>query len=216
MLEKTLESPLHCKEIKSVSPKGDQSWIFIGKTDAEAPILWPPGAENWLIRKDPVCWERLKAGGEGDDRGWDGWMASLTRWIWIWASCRSWWWTGSLACCSSWGHKESDTTERLNWTDGADAAYNQMVFWGAMQGVVPSLVQNWVSSWAKLVLSKYSRFLKIINPYILGFPGGASGKEPTYMQETEETCVPSLGWKDPLEEGMATHYSILAWRIPWT
>ena len=98
---------------------------------------------------------RLKAGGEGDDRGWDGWMASLTRWTWVWASCRSWWWTGSLACFE--------------------------VFWGAMQGVVPSLVQNWVSSWAKLVLSKYSRFLKIINPYILGFPGGASGKEPTYQ-----------------------------------
>ena len=90
---------------------------------------------------------------------------------------------GSLACCSSWGHKESDTTEWLSWTDGADATVNQMVFWGAMQGVFSSLVQNWVLSWAKLVLSKYSRFLKIINPYILvlGFPGGSSGKEPTYQ-----------------------------------
>ena len=53
VLEKTLESPLDCKEIKPVNPKGDQSWAFIGRTDAEAPVLWPPGAKNWLIGKDP-------------------------------------------------------------------------------------------------------------------------------------------------------------------
>ena len=63
----------------------------------------------------PWCWERLKAGGEGDDRGWDGWMASLTRWTWVWVSSGSWWWTGSLTCCSPWGYKESDKTEWLNW-----------------------------------------------------------------------------------------------------
>ena len=81
VLENTLESPLDCTKIKSVNPKGNQSWIFIGRTDAEAetPILWPPDVKNWLIGKD-WCWERLKAGGEGDNRGWDGWMASPTRW----------------------------------------------------------------------------------------------------------------------------------------
>ena len=63
------------------------------------------------------CWERLKAGGEGDDRGWDGWMASLTQWTWVWVNSRSWWWQGCLACCRPWGRKESDTTERLNWTE---------------------------------------------------------------------------------------------------
>ena len=63
----------------------------------------------------PWCWERLKAGGEGDDRGWDGWMASLTRWTWVWVSCGSWRWTGNLACCSPWGCKESDMTEWLTW-----------------------------------------------------------------------------------------------------
>ena len=63
------------------------------------------------------CWERLKAGGEGDDRGWDGWIASPTRWTWVWLNSGSWWWTGSLACCSPWGHKGSDMTERLNWTE---------------------------------------------------------------------------------------------------
>ena len=78
VLEKTLESPLDCKEIKPVHPEGNQSWIFIGRTDAETPILWPPDEKNWLNWKRSWCWERLKAGGEGDNRGWDGWMASLT------------------------------------------------------------------------------------------------------------------------------------------
>ena len=63
------------------------------------------------------CWERLGAGGEGDDRGWDGWMASLTRWTWVWVNCGSWDGQGGLACCDSWGHEESDMTERLNWTE---------------------------------------------------------------------------------------------------
>ena len=74
-----LLSPSDCKEIKPVNPKGNQSWIFIGRIDAEAeaPILWPPDAKNWHWKR-PWCWERLKAGGEGDDRGRDGWMASLT------------------------------------------------------------------------------------------------------------------------------------------
>ena len=92
MLEKTLESPLDSKEIQPVNPKGNQSWMFTGRTDAEAetPILWLPDAKNW---KRPWCWERLKVGGEGDDRWWAVWIASLTQ-TWIWASTRSWWWTG--------------------------------------------------------------------------------------------------------------------------
>ena len=76
---------------------------------------------TWCVElthlKGPWCWERLKAGEEGDNRGWDGWMASLTRWTWVWASSGSWWWTGSLACCYLWGRKESDRTEWLNWTE---------------------------------------------------------------------------------------------------
>ena len=78
VLEKTLESPLDSKEIPTVHPKGNQSWIFIGRTDVEAEILilWPPDVKNWLIGKDPDAGnEWLKAGGEGDDRGWDVWMA---------------------------------------------------------------------------------------------------------------------------------------------
>ena len=66
--------------------------------------------------KRPWCWEALKLG-EGDNRGWDDWMASPTWWTWVWVSSRSWWWTGRLAGCNPWGLKESDMTERLNWTD---------------------------------------------------------------------------------------------------
>ena len=98
VLEKTLESPLDCKEIEPVHPKGNQSWIFIGRIDAEAetPILWLHDAKNWLIRKDPDAGkEWMKAGGEGDDRGWDGWMTSPTQWTWVSVNSRSWWWTGT-------------------------------------------------------------------------------------------------------------------------
>ena len=96
VLEKTPESPLDSKEIQPVHPKGDQSWIFIGRTDAEAetPVLWSRDARNWLIWKRPWCWERLRAGGEGDDRGWDSWMVSLTQRTWVWVDSGSWWWTG--------------------------------------------------------------------------------------------------------------------------
>ena len=80
VLEKTLASPLDCKEIQSVHPKGNQSWMFIGRTDVEAetPKLWPPDMKSWLIWKDPNAGKDKKAGGEGDNRGWDGWMASPT------------------------------------------------------------------------------------------------------------------------------------------
>ena len=82
LLEKTFESPLECKEIQPDHPKGNQSWIFIGKTDAEAetPILRPPYEKNWLIGKDPDAGKDWS--GE-DDREWDGWMASLTQWTWV-------------------------------------------------------------------------------------------------------------------------------------
>ena len=81
-VEKTLESPLNCKEIQPVHPKGDQSWVFIGKTDAEAqtPILWPPHCEELTHWERPWRSEGLGAGGEGDDRSWDGWMALPTQW----------------------------------------------------------------------------------------------------------------------------------------
>ena len=95
VLEKTLESPLDCNEIKPVNPKGNQSQIFIGRTDAETEYYWnsntlATGCNKMTHLKRPWCWERLKAGGKGDDRGWDGWMASPTQWRWVWVNSRSW------------------------------------------------------------------------------------------------------------------------------
>ena len=99
------ESPLDCKKVKPVNSKGSQPRTFIGRTDAEAetPILWPPDAKNKLIRKRPWCWERLKAGGEGDDRGWDCWMASPPQWTWVWVTPGVGDGQGSLVCCRPWG-----------------------------------------------------------------------------------------------------------------
>ena len=119
VLEQTLESPLDCKKIQPVHPKGNQSWIFIGRTDVEAetPILWPPDAKNWLMGKRPWCWEMLKSGGEGDDRGWDGWMASTTQWAWVWVNSSSGWWTGRPGVLQSMGSQRvghNQATE-LNW-----------------------------------------------------------------------------------------------------
>ena len=93
VLEKILESPLDCKEIQPVNPKGNH-WIFIHWKDwcwiwnSNTLTTWCEELTHW---KRPWCWERLKAGGKGDDRGWDGWMAPPTRWKWVWVSSRSWW-----------------------------------------------------------------------------------------------------------------------------
>ena len=117
-LEKTPESSLGCKEIQPVHPKGDQSWVFIGRTDVEAetPVFWPPDAKSWLIGKDLDVGKDWRQEEKGTT-GWDGWMASLTQWTWVWVNSGSWWRTGRPAMCSPWGLKESDTTEWLNWTD---------------------------------------------------------------------------------------------------
>ena len=116
---KTLESALNCKEIQPVHPKGDQSWVFIGRTDAKAEtlILWPPDAKSWLIGKDPDAekdWGQEEKGTTEDEMaGWHHWLDG-----------HEFEWTpgvgngqGGLACSDSWGCKESDTTERLSWTE---------------------------------------------------------------------------------------------------
>ena len=119
VLEKTLESPLDCKEIQPVHPKGDQCWAFIGRTDAEAetPILWPPDAKSWFIGKDPDAgrdWGQEEKGMTEDKMA--GWHHRLDG--------HEFGWTpgvgdgqGGLVCCNSWGRKESDKTEWLNWTE---------------------------------------------------------------------------------------------------
>ena len=118
-LEKALESPLDCKEIQPVHPKGDQPWVFIGMTDAKAetPILWPPHVKIWLIGKDPDAgrdWGQEEKGTTENEMA--GWHHRLDghEFEQILGVCDG---QGGLACCDSWGRKESDTTERLNWTN---------------------------------------------------------------------------------------------------
>ena len=119
VLEKTLESSLDCKEIQPIHPKWNQSWIFIGRTDAEAEtlILWPPDAKNWLTGKDPDAgkdWRREKKGTTEDERaGWHHWLDGRESQRTPGVGDGQ----GGLVCCDSWGGKESDMTERLIWSD---------------------------------------------------------------------------------------------------
>ena len=128
VLEKTLESPLDLKEIQPVHPKEDQSWVFIGRTDAEAetPILWPPHAKSWLTGKDPDAgrdWGQEEKGTTEDEMaGWHHWLdGHESQWT-PGVGDRQ----GGLACCDSWSCKESDTTEPLIWSDllSSECIYN--------------------------------------------------------------------------------------------
>ena len=120
VLEKTLESPLDCKEIHPVHSKGDQSWVFIWRTDVEAetPILWPHDAKSWLIGKDPDAgkewWQEEKGTTEDKMVGW-----SLTRWTWVWVDSGSWWWTGRPGVLRFRGSQRvgHDWATELNWTE---------------------------------------------------------------------------------------------------
>ena len=117
VLEKTLESSLDCKEIQLVHPKGNQSWIFTGRTDDETPILWPPDAKNWLLEKDPDAgkdWRREEKGTTEDEMV--GWHHRCNVHEFEQAP-RVGDGQGSLARCSPWGRKESDMTVWLNWTE---------------------------------------------------------------------------------------------------
>ena len=197
VLEKTLESPLDFKEIQPIHPK-DQSWVFIGRTDAEAetPILWLPYVKSWFNWKRPWCWEGLGAGGEGDDRGWDGWMASLTRWTWVWVNSRSWWRTGRPGMLRFKGSQRvgHDWATELNW-------------WLNCFAVHLNLTQHCKSTiYSSLKFKKKS-------PVSMASQVAQRVKRLLAMQET---WVQSLGWEDPLEKEMAPHSRILAWRIPWT
>ena len=169
VLEKTLESPLDCEEIQPVHPKEDQSWVFTGRTDAEAetPIL------GHLMRRVDSLEKTLTLGGIGSRRR-RGWQRM--RWH-HWLDAHELGWTlgvgdgqGGLVCCDSWGCEKLDMTEWLNWTE----------------------------------LNCYHEL-----------PGDSNSKKKN-LPAIQETWVWSLDLEDPLEEEMATHSSILAWRILWT
>ena len=134
VLEKTLESPLDIEEILPVNPKGNQSWLFIGRTDAEAETsntlaTW---CEDLTHLERPWCWERLKAGGQGDNRGWDGWMVSLTQWTWIWGNSMSWWWTGISGMLKSMGSQRI----RHDWATEQNCVFRTISKWAVV--IAPS------------------------------------------------------------------------------
>ena len=119
VLKKTLENPLDCKKIQPVYPKAKQSWIVIGRTDAEAetPMLWPSDAKNWLIWKDPDAGRDWRQEEKGMTEGWDGWMASPTQWTRVWVKSRSWWWTVRPTMPQSMGSQRvgHDWVTELSW-----------------------------------------------------------------------------------------------------
>ena len=119
LLDKTLESPWGCKEIQPVHPKGNQPWIFVGRTDAEAetPILWPPDMKSPLIGTDPDPGKYWRQEEKGGDRGWDGQMASPTQWTWVWANSGRWWRTGKPGVLQSMGLQSR--TWLSDWTTAA-------------------------------------------------------------------------------------------------
>ena len=151
VLEKTLEGPLDCKEIQPVHSEGDQPWDFFGRNaaKAEAPVLWPPHVKSWLIGKDFDTgrdWGQEEKGTtENEMAGWHHWFDG----------CESKWTPGvgdgqgGLVCCDSWGRKESDTTERLNWTElkleheGSYLEYDSIFLFLNGRTYSNCLVQSW-------------------------------------------------------------------------
>ena len=137
VLEKTLESPLDCKEIQPVHPK-DQSWVFIGRTDAEAeaPVLWPPDVKSWLIWEDPD---------DGKDWG-QSWMASPTQWTWVWVNSRSWWWTGRPGMLQSMGSQRVGHNWATELNPGSLIYFQGFVDSQLYIVLISSKLQNYSSS----------------------------------------------------------------------
>ena len=150
VLEKTLESPLDCEEIQQVHPKGDQSWVFIERTDVEAetPILWPPDGKSWLIWKDPDAgkdwrWEE-KGTTEDEMVGWHHWLNGHGFGLTPGFGDGQ----GGLVCCGSWGCKESDMTEHLNWTEQERSwGPGEALGWWARPDLPPWQSALWPQGW---------------------------------------------------------------------
>ena len=137
VLEKTLESPLNCREIQPVHPKGYQSWVFFGRAyaKAETPILWPPHVKSWLIGKDSDAgrdWGQEKRITEDEMAGWHHWLGRYEFEWTLGVGDRQ----GGLGCCNSWGHRKLDTTEWLNWTKQ---------FWSFVILVIYTAGRKWIA-----------------------------------------------------------------------
>ena len=156
MFTPVLQSHLDCREIKPINPKGNQPWIFTWRSDAKAetPILWSPDAKptQW---KRPWCWERLRSRGEGGNRGWDGWMASSTQWIWVCANSGREWRTRKPGVLQSMGSQRA----------GHDQATEQQQ---QQQEECPLISLGYVSGWVL--------WSEILTPKVIVFGSGAFGR----------------------------------------
>ena len=151
VLDKTLESPLDCKEIQPVHPKGDQPWVFIGRNDAKAqtPVLWPPHAKSWLIGKDSDAgrdWGQEEKGTTEDEMA--GWhhRFDVCEFEWTLGVGDG---QGGLSCCDSWGCKELDTTEWLNWTEEKISSCPQFTFKKKKKNVCVSVCREKETVWGE-------------------------------------------------------------------
>ena len=139
--------------------------MFIGRTDAKAetPILWPPHVKSWLIGKDPDAGRGWGAGGEGDDKGCDGWMVSPTQWTWVWVNSGSWWWTRRPGMLNSWGRKELDTTEQLNWTEWINITFLILVVVLRKMSLFVDIIHTKAfreTRWLSIMLATYSQMIR--------------------------------------------------------
>ena len=179
VLARTLESPLDCKKIQPVHSEGDQSRVFIGRTDVEAetPTLLATLCEELTHLKRPWCWERLKAGGEGADRGWDGRLASPTQWTWVWVDSGSWWWTGRPGVLRFMGSQRvrHDWVTELNWTENKSRDMSSSWVRGlsiVKMSILPKLIYRFLATPIKI---KVFIFLNEIDKIFLKSHWNAKG-----------------------------------------
>ena len=220
VLEKTLESPLDCKEIQPVNPKGNQSWIVIGRTDAEAPILWPPDVKDWLLREDPDAgkdwrWEE-KGTTEDEMVGWhhrlNGHEFDQAQGIGDGK--------GSLACCSPWFCKKSDTTKQLNCTINQANPSTYMILWSLLDFVsqLAAKNQNKLCPGVCHILSEHK---PLIWPRGKNIPSKRKLTAFQIMMITTAIAIVKNKIEGAKEEGVFPSYealmesiSILSWRGP--
>ena len=196
-----------------------KDWCWSSNTLA----TWCEELTQW---KRSWCWERLKAGGEGDDRGWDGWMVSLTWWTWVWASSRSWWWTGRPHVLQYTGLQRvrHDWVTELNWKELIKYLTGCLPeTWTKRWPIANELEMTglfWFNTVYRIEKNKEFEMLERIshlrpNQHNWRIPRWLSGKEFSCLHKIHSRKGFNPWVEDPLEEKMANHFSVLAWKIPW-
>ena len=233
MLEKTLESPLNCKEIQLVHPKGNIHWKdWCWGLNSNTLATW---CKELTHLKRRWCWERLKVGGEGDDRGWNGWMASPTQWTWVWVNSRSWWWTARPGVLQSMGSQRvrHDWVTELNWTDWnlkylLKIIFTKKFFIGLSRVTSPHRYEPWchISHKAGIAISDFKSTETFSSLYFWGwerererdlgkrFPS-PSTKSSIDLQSWVHLRSVFSRWKHPEQLGqpILTHLWFMFWSV---